>query len=131
MYGIFSIVSVTLVKFPPARREDVLVAVVPTPLDNFAGVTFVLFHSGVANHTHVVVDVEVEERTRLSSSLIDDEFVERMVVWNNEVLLDIHQAVDRMTTQFWKLATTLFQELANRVTLLTLQRRESQARRVA
>ena len=46
----------------------------------FARVTFVFFNGGVRDEPHIVVHVEVEERTRLASGLGDDQIVERVVL---------------------------------------------------
>ena len=65
---------------PPRCREDVLIALVPTTLDDLAGVRLVLLLRGVGEQPHVVVDVEVEERAGLPAGLVDDEVVKGVVL---------------------------------------------------
>ena len=65
---------------PPRCREDVLIALVPTTLDDLAGVRLVLFLGGVGEQPYVVVHVEVEQRARLAAGLVHDEVVECVVL---------------------------------------------------
>ena len=57
-----------------------LVPLVPTTLNNFACVRLVLLDGRISEKAHVVVDVEVEERARLSAGLVDDEIVKCVVL---------------------------------------------------
>eukprot|EP00408_Alexandrium_pacificum_P063964 CAMPEP_0171177660 /NCGR_PEP_ID=MMETSP0790-20130122/12352_1 /TAXON_ID=2925 /ORGANISM="Alexandrium catenella, Strain OF101" /LENGTH=304 /DNA_ID=CAMNT_0011642561 /DNA_START=351 /DNA_END=1262 /DNA_ORIENTATION=+ len=56
---------------------------------------FVLLDAHVVGHPNVVVDVEVEERPGLPARLLLDELVEGHVVRDDQVLLDVHEVVQR------------------------------------
>lgn len=53
----------------------------------------VLLHARVMDDTNIVVDIKVEQGTRLASRLAHDEVVEAMVLRDDEILLDIQQVV--------------------------------------
>lgn len=57
-----------------------LVSVVPASLDHFPSVRLVLLDRRIGQKTDVVVDIEVEQRTRLATGLVDDEVVECVVL---------------------------------------------------
>ena len=65
----------------PARGgEYMLVSVVPASLDHFPSVRLVLLDRRIGQKTDVVVNVEVEQGTRLATGLVDDEVVECVVL---------------------------------------------------
>ena len=69
----------------PARGgEYMLVSVVPASLDHFPSVRLVLLDRRIGQKTDVIVDIEVEQRARLSTGFVDDKVVERVVlaVWS-------------------------------------------------
>ena len=57
-----------------------LVPLVITPLDNLSSMRFVLLLRCVGQKANVIVDVEVEQRTRLSTGFIHDEIVESVML---------------------------------------------------
>lgn len=99
---------------PSRGWEYVLVPLVIASLDDFARMRLVFLHSRVGEQTNVVVDVEIEQWTGLAAGFVHDEVVERVVlakqtmlmvcerhegyektyVWNDEILLHVHEVVD-------------------------------------
>ena len=57
-----------------------LVPLVPTSLDDFAGMKLVFLNARVGQQTDVVVDIKVEQRAGLPASLIDNKVVESVVL---------------------------------------------------
>jgi hypothetical protein len=55
-------------------------SVVPTPLNDLPRMGLVLLDRRVMDHSHVVVDVKIEQRTGFPSGLVDDEVVEGVVL---------------------------------------------------
>lgn len=53
-----------------------LAALVPAPLYNFARMRFILLDTGIRKDTNIIVNVKVEQWPGLSTSLVDDEIVE-------------------------------------------------------
>ena len=53
-----------------------LVSLVPAPLHDFPCMGFVLLLGSVGEKSHVVVHVEIEQWSRFSTSFVDDEVVE-------------------------------------------------------
>ena len=53
-----------------------LVTVVPRSFDNLSGVRFILLHSCIGEHSYIIMYVELEQGSRLSSSLGSDKVVE-------------------------------------------------------
>ena len=82
-----------IVGLPSAGREDVLVTFVPAAQTHLARMRLVLLHFSIIGQSDVIVHVKHEEGPRLSPGLGDDEVIERVVVGNDEVLLDVHQLV--------------------------------------
>jgi hypothetical protein len=41
---------------------------------------FILFHSGICHNPHIVMNIEIEQGTRLSSRFVYDKIVERVVL---------------------------------------------------
>ena len=60
-----------------------LVSLIPAPLNYFPGVRLVLFDTGIGKQTNVVVDVKVEQWSRLPAGLIHDEVIEGVVLYDN------------------------------------------------
>lgn len=61
----------------PARcREYMFVSLIVASFDNLAGMRFILFLRCVCKQAHVVVNIKIEQRTRLSARFIDYEIVE-------------------------------------------------------
>jgi len=48
---------------PSAGGENMLVALIPTTLNNLAGMGLVLLYPGIMYNTHVIVNIEVKQRT--------------------------------------------------------------------
>lgn len=109
-----------VIHLPTIVWEHVFVPLEPLALDDFAGVTLLLFDPRIADHADVVVHVKVEKWAGLASGLVDDELVEGVVVRDDQVFLDVHQRVDAVTSQFWDLRTTLLQEVRDGVALFAL-----------
>lgn len=63
------------------------VSLVPASFDDLAGVAFVLFLCGVCKETNVVMDIKVEERSRLATGFVDNERVEGVMVRYYQILL--------------------------------------------
>ena len=63
-----------------------LAPVVPPTFHNLASVRLVLLDCGVGKHSHVVVHVEIEQRTRLSAGLGDEKRVECVVLRRKDKL---------------------------------------------
>lgn len=82
-----------IVGLPSAGREDVLVTFVPAAQTHLARMRLVLLHFSIIGQSDVIVHVKHEEGPGLSPGLGDDEVIERVVVGNDEVLLDVHQLV--------------------------------------
>jgi hypothetical protein len=83
----------TLVKekknhLPPGCREDMLVLLVPAPLDDFACMRFVLLLCSVCEETHIVVHIKIEQRTRFAPGFVNDEVVECVMLWERNVVTD-------------------------------------------
>ena len=100
---------------------------------------------GIVQHSHVIVHVEAEQRSRLSSSLVDNEIVEGIVlqgfhtdrrlasspgstrttrmahVRDDEILFDVHHVVYACSSQFRELSSAFLQELPDVVTFLALR----------
>ena len=57
-----------------------LVALIIAPLNDLARVRFVLLDSRVREQPYVIVHVEIKQRPRLASRLVDDEVIERVVL---------------------------------------------------
>jgi hypothetical protein len=57
-----------------------LVPLIITPLDHLPCVRFIFFFGRISKQAYVVMDVKVEERARLSPSLVDDKVVERVML---------------------------------------------------
>lgn len=57
------------------------------------------------------MNVEAEERATLAARLGDDEVVEAVVVWDDEVLLDVHELVDADTLEVVEFLTQCIQTL--------------------
>mmetsp|Transcript_45250 Transcript_45250/g.117186 ORF Transcript_45250/g.117186 Transcript_45250/m.117186 type:complete len:361 (+) Transcript_45250:71-1153(+) len=83
------------VHLPSARREDVFVPLIPFPVHDLPRVALVFLDPHIVGDPHVVVHVEVEERTRLASRLVLDKAVEGRVVREDEIFLHVHQVVGR------------------------------------
>ena len=92
-----------VVGLPATGGEDVLVPLIPGPQTDLAGVRLVLLHRGVVHQPHVLVHVKLEERAALAPRLGDDEVVEGVVVWDDEVLFDVHELVHTGRLQLVKL----------------------------
>ena len=73
-------IQATATYLPPRRRENMLVTLVVTSLNNLPCVRFILLNGGVGEETDVVVYVKVEEGARLAASLVDNEVVESIVL---------------------------------------------------
>lgn len=56
---------------PPRSWENVFIPLVPTSLDNLAGVRLILLNRGVGQQSNIVVDVKVEQGPRLAPCLVD------------------------------------------------------------
>jgi len=95
-------------------------ALVPAPLDDFAGVGLVFLDCSVSHHSNVVVDIKVEQRPGLAAGFVGDKVVEGVVVWDNKILLDVHQVIYTNTTQLWELLPTLLQKRPNIISLRAL-----------
>ena len=70
--------------FPAGSWENVFVSLVPISEQDFTSVRFVLLHTGIANQTHIVVDVKTEERTTFTASL---EFIKALKFHKNGALV--------------------------------------------
>lgn len=55
----------------------------------------ILLHGGVVLHADVLVHVKVEQRPGLAARLLGYEVIERGVLGNDQILLDIHEAAHR------------------------------------
>ena len=42
-------------------------------------------------HSDVIMDVKVEERTALATNSADDQIIEADGLWDDEILLDVHE----------------------------------------
>eukprot|EP00307_Rebecca_sp_RCC1486_P003586 CAMPEP_0119425494 /NCGR_PEP_ID=MMETSP1335-20130426/34572_1 /TAXON_ID=259385 /ORGANISM="Chrysoculter rhomboideus, Strain RCC1486" /LENGTH=94 /DNA_ID=CAMNT_0007451061 /DNA_START=229 /DNA_END=513 /DNA_ORIENTATION=+ len=73
----------------------------------------ILLNPRVVGQPHVVVDVEAEERSRLPTRLVHDQVVERNVLWQDDVLLDEHELVDRCIAQLLHLCAALVKKAAD------------------
>jgi hypothetical protein len=61
-------------------RKDVFVLLVESSRHNFARVRVLLLHSDVRQQAHVSANVELKQRTRLATRLVDDKVVESVVL---------------------------------------------------
>merc|ERR1719387_1827445 len=61
MDGVGVVGSLFAVGFPARCWEDVLVALVPLPVNNLARMTFILLNPCVIGHAHIFMDVKVEQ----------------------------------------------------------------------
>ena len=66
---------------PPGRWENVLIALIIAPLDDFPCMGLVLFLGGIRKKANVVMYIEVEQRSRFPSGLVDDKVIESVVLW--------------------------------------------------
>lgn len=57
-----------------------LVSLIITSLNHLSGMRLVLFLRGIGHESNIVVNIEVEERTRFSTGFVDDEVIKRMVL---------------------------------------------------
>lgn len=96
------------------------VALVPTSLDNLTCMRLILLYCGISEKTNIVVYVEVEQRPRLPTRLVHDEVIKCVVMWHNQVLLDVHQVVHAHTPEFWELLSAFLEESRDVVSLLAL-----------
>jgi hypothetical protein len=53
-----------------------------TPLNNLSGVRLVFLFCSVGEEPHVIVDVKVEQWSRFTTRLVDDEVIECVVLRN-------------------------------------------------
>jgi hypothetical protein len=57
-----------------------LVTLIVTPLYDFACMGLVLLFRGVSKKANIVMNIKVEERSRLSTSLVNDKVIEGMML---------------------------------------------------
>ena len=70
-----------------------LIPLVPTAEDHFAGMRLMLLPARVVHQSDVLVDVKLEQRAKFAAGLRDDEIVEGVVLRDDHVLFDVHQLV--------------------------------------
>ena len=51
----------------------------------------ILLFGGIMLHSDVIMDVKVEERTALATNSADDQIIEADGLWDDEILLDVHE----------------------------------------
>ena len=73
---------------PSGRWEDVLVALIPTTFYNLPRMGLVFLFCSVSEQPYIIVNVKVEQGSRLAARLVDYEVV-KCVVLMNEVKLSI------------------------------------------
>lgn len=54
---------IRIICLPSTRGEDVFVLLIPVPRDHFARMTLVLLDARVVHEPHVLMHIEVEQRT--------------------------------------------------------------------
>src|ERR1700677_1852201 len=79
---------------PSGRWEDVLVALIPTTFYDLPCMGLVFLFCSVSEHSHVIVNVKVEQGPRLAARLVDYKVV-KCVVLTNEGELRIGGRVKR------------------------------------
>jgi hypothetical protein len=57
-----------------------LIPLVVAPLHHFTCMGLILLLGRIRKQTDVVMDIEVEERTRLATRLVDNEIIERVML---------------------------------------------------
>jgi len=80
---------VTNAHLPSRCRKDMFVPLIITPLYDFPCMRLVLFPSGISQQSHVVVDIEVEERAGFATRLVDDEIIKSIML--DGELVTIHR----------------------------------------
>ena len=67
---------------PSGRWEDVLVALIPATLNNLPCMRLVFLFCSVSEQPYIIVNVEVEQGSRLAARLVDYEVVKCVVLMN-------------------------------------------------
>jgi hypothetical protein len=58
----------------------VFASLIPASLNNLSGMGFVFLNGSIGQHSNIVVNVKIEQRTGLSTSFVDDEIVESVML---------------------------------------------------
>jgi hypothetical protein len=80
---------------PSGRWEDMLVALIPATFYDFPSMGLVFLFCSVSEQPHVIVNVKVEQGTRLAARLVNYKVV-KCVVLTNECELRIGGKVERI-----------------------------------
>ncbi|RUS72947.1 hypothetical protein EGW08_019287, partial [Elysia chlorotica] len=82
-----------IIRLPPGSGEDVLVPFIPTTQAHFSCVGFKLLYFSIVGDPNVVMNLKIKQRSRFSPGFCDDEVVETVVVWDDQILLHVDQLV--------------------------------------
>lgn len=78
---------------PSRCRENMLVSLIITSLNHLSGMRLVLLLRGIGHESNIVVNIEVEERTRFSTGFVDDEVIKRMVLDSRTSQMHVHRGI--------------------------------------
>mmetsp|Transcript_26495 Transcript_26495/g.103232 ORF Transcript_26495/g.103232 Transcript_26495/m.103232 type:complete len:212 (-) Transcript_26495:856-1491(-) len=83
-----------------------------TPGSYLASVSIFFLLARIINNSNVIMNVKVEQGARLPPSFGGDEVIEAVVVWDNEILFDIHKHVGADVSKVVKLQLDHREEFA-------------------
>mmetsp|Transcript_2665 Transcript_2665/g.5880 ORF Transcript_2665/g.5880 Transcript_2665/m.5880 type:complete len:215 (-) Transcript_2665:382-1026(-) len=96
MCGVLVVCLIWMIQFPPRRREDMLVSLVPSSLHYFRCMRVFLLFRRVRHPPHIIFDSEFKEWTAFAPRLSNYELVERYMGWHNHIFLHKQQLLRRV-----------------------------------
>ena len=123
-HSVFIPAFLGVIRLPATGGEYMLIPLVPATETNLPCMGLVLLYPRIVDNPHILVHVKLKQRSALPPRLRHNEIVERVVMRNDQVLLDVHQLVDRDCLELVEFSAQALQralqELLDAVALLDL-----------